>query len=176
MPSNQLILWRPLPLLPSIFPSIRVFSNESALPIRWPKYWSFSFSISPSNEHSGLVSFRMGWLDLLAVQGTPQGLPWHVSVSARQHVTCHSGGGRAAKGPAEGAAEAAGKPAGQAQASRAGTTLCFISAHFSIFICCPQSSPSTLRSHRVLNTAGQRITPTVSILTSETEEVTSACM
>ena len=81
MPSNQLILWRPLPLLPSIFPSIRVFSNESALPIRWPKYWSFSFSISPSNEHSGLVSFRMGWLDLLAVQGTPQGLPRHVSVS-----------------------------------------------------------------------------------------------
>ena len=70
MPSNHLILCRPLLLLPSIFPSIRVFSNESALHIRWPKYWSFSFNISPSNEHPGLVSFRMDWLDLLAVQGT----------------------------------------------------------------------------------------------------------
>ena len=66
MPSNHLILCRPLLLLPSIFPSIRVFSNESALPIRWPKYWSFSFSFSPSNEYSGLISFRMDWLDLLA--------------------------------------------------------------------------------------------------------------
>ena len=70
MPSSHLILCRPLLLLPSIFPSIRVFSNESALSIRWPKYWSFNFSISPSNEHSGLISFRMDWLDLLAVQGT----------------------------------------------------------------------------------------------------------
>ena len=70
MPSNHLILSYPLLLLPSIFPSIRVFSNESALCIRWPKYWSFSFSISPSNEYSGLISFRMGWLDLLAVQRT----------------------------------------------------------------------------------------------------------
>ena len=68
MPSNHLILCRALLLLPSIFPSIRVFSNESALCIRWPKYWSFSFNISPSNEHSGLISFRMDWLDLLAVQ------------------------------------------------------------------------------------------------------------
>ena len=68
MPSNHLILCRPLLLLPSVFPSIRVFSNESALLIRWPKYWSFSFSISPSNEHPGLISFRMVWLDLLAVQ------------------------------------------------------------------------------------------------------------
>ena len=70
MPSNHLILCRPLLLLPSIFPSIRVFSNESALHIRWPKYWSFSFNISPSNEHPGLMSFRIDWLDLLAVQGT----------------------------------------------------------------------------------------------------------
>ena len=69
MPSNHLILCRPFLLLPSIFPSIRVFSNESVLHIRWPKYWSFSFSISPSNEYSGLISFRMDWLDLLAVQG-----------------------------------------------------------------------------------------------------------
>ena len=68
MPSSHLILCCPLLLLPSIFPSIRVFSNESALRIRWPKYWSFSFNISPSNEHSGLISFRMDWLDLLAVQ------------------------------------------------------------------------------------------------------------
>ena len=70
MPSNHLILCRPLLLLPSIFPSIRVFSNESALRIRWPKDWSFSFSISPCKEHPGLISFRMDWLDLLAVQGT----------------------------------------------------------------------------------------------------------
>ena len=74
MPSNHLILCHPLLLLPSIFPSIRVFSNESALRMRWPKYWSFSFSISPSNEHPGLVSFRMDWLDLLAVQGTLKSL------------------------------------------------------------------------------------------------------
>ena len=74
MPSSHLILCRPLLLPPSIFPSIRVFSNESVLPIRWPKYWSFSFSISPSNEHSGLISFRMDWLDLLAVQGTLKSL------------------------------------------------------------------------------------------------------
>ena len=74
MPSNRLILCCPLLLLPSIFPSIRVFSNESALHIRWPKYWSFSFSISPSNEYSGLISFRMDWLDLLAIQGTLKGL------------------------------------------------------------------------------------------------------
>ena len=70
MPSNHLILCCPLLLLPSVFPSIRVFSNESALPIRWPKYWSFSFSISLSNEYSGLISFRIDWFDLLAVQGT----------------------------------------------------------------------------------------------------------
>ena len=79
MPSNHLILCRPLPLLPSVFPSIRVFSNESALHIRWPKYWSFSFSISPSNEYSGSISFRMDWLDLLAVQGTLRHLLQHHS-------------------------------------------------------------------------------------------------
>ena len=77
MPSNHFILCRPLLLLPSIFPSIRVFSNESALRIRYPKYWSFSFNISPSSEHSGLISFRMDWLDLLAVQGTLRSLPQH---------------------------------------------------------------------------------------------------
>ena len=77
MPSNHLIICRPLLLLPSIFPSIRIFSNVSALSIRWPKYWSFSFSISPSNEHPGLISFRMDWLDLLAVQGTFKGLLQH---------------------------------------------------------------------------------------------------
>ena len=77
MPSNHLILCHPLLLLPSIFPSIRVFSNESALRIRWPKYWSFSFNISPFNEHPGLVSFRMDWLDLLAVQGTLKSLLQH---------------------------------------------------------------------------------------------------
>ena len=74
MQSNHLILCHPLLFLPSIFPSIRVFSNESTLRIRWPKYWSFSFSISPSNEYSGLIPFRMGWLDLLAVQGTLKSL------------------------------------------------------------------------------------------------------
>ena len=79
MPSNHLILCHPLLLPPSIFPSIRVFSNESALRIRWPKYWSFSFSISPSNEHPGLISFRMDWLDLLAVQGTLKSLLQHHS-------------------------------------------------------------------------------------------------
>ena len=79
MPSNYLILCRPLLLLPSIFPSIRVFSSESVLCIRWPKYWSFSFSISPSNEYSGLISFRMDWLDLLAVQGTLKNLLQHHS-------------------------------------------------------------------------------------------------
>ena len=82
MPSNHLILWRPLILLPSIFPSIRVFSNESALRIRWPKYWSFSFNISPSKELSGLISFRMDWLDLLAVQGTLKSLLQHHSSKA----------------------------------------------------------------------------------------------
>ena len=81
MPSNHLILCRPL-LLPSIFPSIRDFSNESALRIRWPKYWSFSFNISPSNEHPGLISFRMDWLDLLAVQGTLRSLLQHHSSKA----------------------------------------------------------------------------------------------
>ena len=79
MPSSHLIPCHPLFLLPSIFPSIRVFSNESALCIRWPKYWSFSFNISPSNEYSGLISFRMDWLDLLAVQGTLKSLLQHHS-------------------------------------------------------------------------------------------------
>ena len=79
MPSNHLILCRPLPPRPLIFPSIRVFSNESALCIRWPKYWSFSFNSSPSNEHPGLISFRMEWLDLLAVQGTLKSLQHHSS-------------------------------------------------------------------------------------------------
>ena len=82
MPSNHLILCHPLLLLPSIFPSIRVFSNESALPIRWPKHWSFSFNISPSNEHPGLISFRMDWLDLVAVQGTLKSLLQHHSSKA----------------------------------------------------------------------------------------------
>ena len=82
MPSNHLILCHPLLLLPSFFPSIRVFSNESALCIRWPKYWSFSFSISPSNEHPRLISFRMDWLDLLAVQGTFKSLRQHHSSKA----------------------------------------------------------------------------------------------
>ena len=82
MPSSHLILCRPLLLLPPVFPSIRVFSNESALRIRWPKYWSFSFSISPSNEHSGLISFRTDWLDLFAVQVTPS-----VWVSEGPHCT-----------------------------------------------------------------------------------------
>ena len=78
MPSNHLILYCPLLHLPSIFPSIRVFSNKSALHIRWPKYWSFSFNISPSNEHSGLISFRVDWLDLLAGQGTLKRLIWYI--------------------------------------------------------------------------------------------------
>ena len=82
MPSNHLILCHPLLLLPSIFPSIRVFSNGSALRIMWPKYWSFSLSISPSNEHPGLISFRMHWVDLLAVQGTPKSLLQHHSSKA----------------------------------------------------------------------------------------------
>ena len=82
MPSNHLILCHPLLLLPSIFPSIMVFSNESALHIRWPKYCSFSFDISPSNEHSGLISFRMDWLDILAVQGTLKSLLQHHSSKA----------------------------------------------------------------------------------------------
>ena len=82
MPSSHLILCHPLLLLPSIFPSIRVFSNESALRIRWPKYWSFSFNISHSKEHQGLISFRMDWLDLLAVQGTLKSLLQHHSSQA----------------------------------------------------------------------------------------------
>ena len=79
MPSSHLILCHPLLLPPSIFPSIRVFSNESVLNIRWPKYWSFSFNISPSNEYSGLISFRMDWLDILGVQGTLKSLLQHHS-------------------------------------------------------------------------------------------------
>ena len=82
MPSNHLLLCHPLLLLPSILPSIRVFSNESVLHIKWPKYWSFSFSISPSNEYSGLISFRMDWLDLLAVQETLESLLQHHSSKA----------------------------------------------------------------------------------------------
>ena len=82
MPSNHLILCRPLLPPPSIFSSIKIFSNESVLCIRWPKYWSFSFSISPSNEHSGLISFRMDWLDLLAVRGTLKSLLQHHSSKA----------------------------------------------------------------------------------------------
>jgi len=82
MPSNHLILCRPLLLLPPVPPSIRVLSNESALRVRWPKYWSFSFSISPSKEHPGLISFRMDWLDLLAVQGTLKSLLQHHSSKA----------------------------------------------------------------------------------------------
>ena len=88
MPSNHLILCPPLLLLPSIFPSIRVFSNESVLPIRWPKYWSFSFSISPSNEYSGLISFRMDWLDLLAVQETLKSLLQHHSSKTSVRELC----------------------------------------------------------------------------------------
>ena len=88
MPTNHLILCHPLLLLPSIFPSIRVFSNESVLCIRWPKYWSFSFSISPSNEYSGLISFRMGWLDVLAVQGTLKSLLQHHS--SKTSILWHS--------------------------------------------------------------------------------------
>ena len=82
MPSNHLNLWHPLLLRPSIFPSIRVFSSESALCIRWPKYWSFSFNISPSNEHPGLISFRKDWLDFLSVQGTLKSLLCHDSSKA----------------------------------------------------------------------------------------------
>ena len=99
MPSNHLILYGPLLLLPSIFPSIRVFSNESALCIKWPKYWSFSFNISPSNEHSGLMSFRIDRFDLLAVQGTPKSLLqlhsskasvlWHSSFLIVQFTSIH---------------------------------------------------------------------------------------
>ena len=82
MPSSHLILWRPLLVLPPIAPSIRIFSNESTLHMRWPKYWSFSFSISPYNEHPGLISIRMDWLDLLAVQGTLKSLLQHHSSKA----------------------------------------------------------------------------------------------
>ena len=88
MPSNHLMLCRPLLLPPSVFPSIRVFSKESVLRIRWQKYWSFSFSISPSNEYSGLISFRMDWLDLLAVQGTLKSLLQHHSL--KESVLQHS--------------------------------------------------------------------------------------
>ena len=91
MPSNHLILCRPLLLLPSIFPSVRVFSSESVLRIRWPKYWSFSFSISPSNEYSGLISFRMHWLDLLAVQGTLKSLQHHSNTTATPQQLCLKG-------------------------------------------------------------------------------------
>ena len=92
MPSNHLILCPPLLLLPSIFPSIRVFSNESALHIRWPKYWSFSLSISPSHEHPGLICFRMDWLDLLAVQGTLKSLLqlWFKSINSSALSFLHS--------------------------------------------------------------------------------------
>ena len=82
MPSSHLILWHPLLLLPSMFPNIRIFSKGSALCIRWPKYWSFSFNISPSNDYSGLIFFRMDWLDILAVQGTLQSLLQHHSSNA----------------------------------------------------------------------------------------------
>ena len=88
MPSNHLILFQPLLLLPSIFPSVRVFSNESVLCISWPKYWSFSFSISPSNEYSGLISFRTDWFDLLAVQGTIKSPFQHHSSKAS--ILCYS--------------------------------------------------------------------------------------
>ena len=88
MPSNHLILCRPLLRLPSIFPSIRIFSSESFLCIRWPKYRSFSFSISPSNEYSGLISFRIDWFDLLAIQGTLKNLPQHHS--SKESVLQHS--------------------------------------------------------------------------------------
>ena len=94
MPSNHLILCHPLVLLPLIFPSIRVFSNESALCIRWPKYWSFSFSIRPSKEHPGLISFRIDWLDLLAVQGTLKSLLQHhsskPSISSQSNSHIHT--------------------------------------------------------------------------------------
>ena len=90
MPFNHLILCHPLLLLPSTFPSIRVFSNQSALCIRWPKYWSFSFNISPSNEHPGLISFRMEWLDLLAVQGILKSLLQHHSSKASIQKTAQA--------------------------------------------------------------------------------------
>ena len=90
MPSNHLILCHPLLLLPSIFPNIRVFLNESALHIKWPKYWSFSFNISPSSEYPGLISFRMDWLDLLAVQGTLKSLLQHHSWNM-WNVMCETG-------------------------------------------------------------------------------------
>ena len=86
MPSSHLILCRPLLLLPPIPPSIWIFSNESTVRLRWPKYWRFSFSISPSNEYSGLISFRMDWLDLLAVQGTLRSLLQHYSSKASMHL------------------------------------------------------------------------------------------
>ena len=86
MPSNHLILCHPLLLLPSTFPNIRVFSNEPALGMRWPKYWSFSLNISPFNEHPGLISFKVDWLDLLAVQGTHRGLLQHHSSKASIHL------------------------------------------------------------------------------------------
>ena len=88
MPSNHLILCHPLLLLPSVFPSIRVFSNESALCIRWPKYWTFSFSISPSNEYSGLISFKIELFDLLAVQGTLKSLLQHQSLKVSLLLAC----------------------------------------------------------------------------------------
>ena len=88
MPSNYLILCRPLLLLPPVFPSIRVFSNESALRVRWPQYWSLSFNNSPSNEHPGLISFRMDWLDLLAIQGTLKSLLQHHS--SNESILRHS--------------------------------------------------------------------------------------
>ena len=91
MPSNHLILCHPLHLLPSVFPSIRAFSNESVLCIRWPNYWSFSFSIHPSNEYSGLISFRMDWFDLLVVQGTLKSLLQHHSSKAS--IQKHQNGG-----------------------------------------------------------------------------------
>ena len=87
MPSNYLIFCHPLLLLPSIFPNIRVFSNESALCMRWPKYWSFSFNISPHNEHPGLISFRMDWLDLLAVQGTLKRVFSNTTVQKHQFLS-----------------------------------------------------------------------------------------
>ena len=88
MPSNSLILCRPLLLLPSIFPSIRIFLNESVLHIRWPKYWSFSFSIIPSKEHPGLISFRMDWLDLLAVQENCHGLHRYIYFKRTEYIKC----------------------------------------------------------------------------------------
>ena len=89
--SNHLILYLPLLLLPSIFPNIKVFSDESSLRIRWPKYWSFSFNISPSSEHPGLISFRMDWLDLLAVQGSLKSLLQHHSLNEkRSYLLCGS--------------------------------------------------------------------------------------